>query len=147
MRLALVAAISSAFLAMAQETAVKLANLPPAVRAAVEQQRQGGTIRSLSRETEKGKTYYEAELTVNGHNKDVLFDAQGNMVEVEETVELSSVPPAVRATLERESAARGAIARVETLTKNGKLEAYEAQMKKGAKTSEVSVAPDGKLIK
>jgi uncharacterized membrane protein YkoI len=146
-RLAFATVISFAFIAMAQETPVKLANLPPAVRAAVEQQRQGGTLRGLSRETENGKTYYEAELTVNGHNKDVLFDAQGNVVEIEETVDLASVPPPVRQTLERESAAKGAITRVETLTKNGKLEAYEAQMKKGAKTSEVKVAPDGKLMK
>jgi len=147
MKLALVAAIWFAIPSMAQETAVKPASLPPAVRAAVEQQRQGGTIRGLSKETAKGKTYYEAELAVNGHNKDVLFNAQGQVVEVEETVELGSVPPAVRATLERESAARGAIVKVETLTKNGRLEAYEAQMKKDAKISEVSVAPDGKLIK
>jgi len=147
MKLAILAAISMALLAQTQETKVKLENLPPAVRAAVEQQSQGGTIRGLSKETEGGKTYYEAELTVNGRNRDVLFDTEGNVVEIEEEVALASVPPAVRATLEEQAATKGSITKVETLTKNGVLEAYEGQLKKGTVTSEVKVAPDGKLMK
>ncbi len=60
---------------LAGETKVKMESLPPAVQAAVKQQSAGATIKGLTKETENGKTTYEAELTVNGHGKDISFDS------------------------------------------------------------------------
>jgi hypothetical protein len=45
---------------------------------------QGATIKGFSQETEKGQVYNEAEMTVNGHSQDILIDASGGIVEVEE---------------------------------------------------------------
>lgn len=50
------------------------------------EQSKGATIRGFSQEKESGQTYYEAELMVNGHTKDVLVDANGSVVGVEEQV-------------------------------------------------------------
>jgi hypothetical protein len=50
----------------------------------------------LSREKENGQVFYQAELTVNGHSKDVLIDSTGVIVEVEEQVAMDSLPSAVR---------------------------------------------------
>src|SRR5437588_3689102 len=79
-----------------QERRVRMKDLPAAVQQTVREQSKGATIRGLSRETENGKTNYEVELRVNGHNKDVLIDPGGAVVEVEEQVTLASLPAAVR---------------------------------------------------
>src|ERR1700719_5410959 len=58
----------------AQEKKIKRADLPPAVEKTVAAQSVGATVRGFSQEKEKGQVYYEAEMTVNGHSKDVLID-------------------------------------------------------------------------
>lgn len=137
--------IVGALQAQESEKRVQMKDLPPAVRKTVEEQSKGATIRGLSKEIEAGKTYYEAELTVQGHGKDVLIDSAGKVVEIEEEVQLASLPPAVKKTIEK-SAAGGKIGKIESITKNGNLVAYEAQLVKAGKKSEVKVAPDGKVI-
>jgi hypothetical protein len=129
----------------AQEKKIKREELPAAVEKTVAEQAKGATIKGFSKEVEKGKTYYEAELTVNGHGKDILMDEKGNIVEVEDEVALDSLPAAVKEGLQK-AAGAGKISKVESLTKNGKLVAYEAVVKTGEKRSEVQVAPDGKKL-
>jgi len=85
-------------------------------------------------------------LTVNGHSKDILIDKTGNIVEVEEQVSLDSLPPAVQDALKK-AAGSGTIEVVESLTKNGKLVAYEAQVRHGRKRSETQVGPNGEKLK
>lgn len=137
--------LSAIVFAQESEKRVKMRDLPEAVRKTVQEQSKGATLRGLAKEVERGKTFYEAELKVNGHNKDVLIDPTGSVVEIEEEVELASVPPAVKSTIET-SAGKGRIKSVEAITKGNKLEAYEAHIKKGARTSEIKVDPAGKLM-
>lgn len=106
---------------------------------------QGAPIRGFYRERENGKTFYEAELTVNGHSKDVLMDLDGKVVEVEEQVPIEALPRAVREGLQGK-AGTGKLVKVETLTKDGKLVAYEAKVLTNGKQSEVQVGPDGKPL-
>ncbi|MDT5294798.1 MAG: hypothetical protein QOJ76_1678 [Acidobacteriota bacterium] len=73
------------------------------------------------------------------------MDARGNVVEVEEEVALDSLPAAVREGLTK-AAGRGTISRVESLTKRGKLVAYEAVVKTGARRREVQVGPSGEKL-
>lgn len=126
------------------EKRVKMKDLPKAVRNTVLEQSKGATLRGLSKEVEKGKIFYEAELRVNGHNKDVLIDPTGAVVEVEEEVPLSSVPAAVRATIEKNTG-KGRIVNVESVTRNNTVVAYEAHIKSG-KRAEIKVDADGKLL-
>ena len=142
-----VAAILVSGLASAQDQEKKLkrSDLPPAVEKAVVEQSQGATIRGFSQEQEKGQTFYEAELMVNGHSKDVLMDVAGTVVEVEEQVPTESLSPAVRDGLQGK-AGNGQLVKVESLTKKGKLVAYEAQVLTNGKKSEVQVGPDGKPL-
>ena len=128
------------------EKRVKMANLPPAVQKTVQEQSQGATIRGLSIEEENGKTFYEAELKVNGHNKDVLIDPTGAIVEVEEQVTLESLPPAAKTALEKQ-AGKGKITFVESVTKGSSVVAYEAKIKTAGKTSEIRVSPEGAAVK
>ena len=48
------------------------------------------------RKKKTGRTFYEAELTVNGHSKDVLMDKNGVVVEEVEWISIESLLPAVR---------------------------------------------------
>jgi uncharacterized membrane protein YkoI len=131
--------------ANAQEKKITKADLPVAVQKTIDAQTQGATIRGFSTEIENGKRIYEAELTVNGHSKDISMDKDGNIVEIEEQVSLDSLPQAVRDGLTH-AAGSGTITKVEALTKNNKLVAYEAAVKNGAKRSEIQVGPDGKKL-
>jgi hypothetical protein len=132
-------------MASAQEKKIKRSDLPPAVEKTVAAQSEGATIRGFSTEKEKGKTFYEAEMTVNGHSKDVLIAADGTVVEVEEQVAPDSLSAEVKAGLQAK-AGKGKIVKVESLTKKGKLVAYEAQVETNGKKSEVQVGPDGKPL-
>jgi hypothetical protein len=131
--------------AQAQEKRMKREELPPAVAKTVAEQSQGATIKGFSTEVEKGKTLYEVELTVNGHGKDISMDKDGQIVEVEEEVAMDSLPPEVKAGLTR-AAGSGTIRKVESLTKGGKLVAYEAGVKNGLKHSEIQVGPNGNKL-
>ncbi len=129
----------------AQEKKIKRSDLPPAVEKTVAAQSEGATIKGFSTEKEKGETFYEAEMMVNGHSKDVLIAADGTVVEVEEQVVLDSLSADVKAGLQAK-AGKGKILKVESLTKKGKLVAYEAQVDTNGKKSEVQVGPDGKPL-
>ena len=142
---AVVAALSLASIALAQEKKIERKDLPPAVEKTVVAQSQGATIRGFSQEKENGQLNYEAELTVNGHSKDVLIDANGAVVEVEEQVPIDSLPSAVKDALLAKAGA-GKILKVESLTKHDKLVAYEAVVQSDGKKNEIQVGPDGRPL-
>jgi len=131
--------------ASAQEKKINRSDLPPAVEKTVAAQSAGATIRGFSTEKENGQTLYEAEMTVNGHSKDVSMTADGSVVEIEEQVALDSLSPEVKAGL-LAKAGKGKILKVESLTKKDKLVAYEAKIETDGKKSEIQVGPDGKPL-
>jgi len=131
--------------ALAAETKIKEKDLPPAVQQAVKQHSQGATVVGFAKEVENGKTLYEAEMKVGERTKDVTFDADGKVVSVEEQVALESVPAPARAAIEK-AAGKGKVGIVETVTEGG-VTFYEAQIKTGAKSSEVKVDAAGKPVK
>lgn len=145
--LAVIVAALSTIPSLAQEQGKKInrSDLPSAVEKTVATQIHGATIRGFNEEQENGKTYYEAELTVNGHSKDVLIEASGAIAEVEEQVDLVSLPPGVRGGLQAK-AGKGKIRKVESISKHDKLVAYEAKVVTDGKRSEVQVGPDGKPL-
>ena len=128
-----------------QEKKIKRADLPAAVEKTVAAQSSGATIRGFSTEKENGKTLYEAELTVNGHSKDISMTADGSIVEIEEQVAMDSLSPEVKAGLQAK-AGDGKILKVESLTKKDKIVAYEAKVETKGKKTEIQVGPDGKPL-
>lgn len=141
----LISTILLVMTAAAQEKKIKRSDLPAAVEKTVVAQSQSAAIRGFSEEQENGQTYYEAELMVDGHSKDVLVDSNGGVVEVEEQVAMDSLPAAVRDGLQAK-AGRGKLQKVESITKHGNLVAYEAKVMTDGKKSEVQVGPDGKAL-
>ena len=131
--------------AQESERRVKMKDLPQAVQQTVREQSRGAIIKGFSKEVEHGQTFYEVEMKVNGHGKDVLIDPNGTVVEIEEEVALASLAPDVRVTIEQH-ADKGKVRKVEAITKNKTIVAYEAVVQKAGKKSEIKVAPDGKLL-
>ena len=128
-----------------QEKKIHRSDLPPAVEKTVASLSPNATIRGFSQEKEKGVAYYEAQLLVNGHTKDVLMDGAGAIVEIEEQVAIDSLPAVVKEGLQSQ-AGEGKLTKVESITKRDNLVAYEAQILTGKKRSEVQVGPDGKPL-
>jgi hypothetical protein len=141
----LIALCALAVGAQESEKPVKMKNVPQPVQATVVEQSKGATVKSLAKETDDGKTYYELSLIVNGRNRDVLIDPDGKVVEVEDAVSLDSLPELARAEI-RKQAGNRKIVLVESITKEGAVVAYEAHTKRGWRTSEVKVTPAGQLI-
>jgi uncharacterized membrane protein YkoI len=140
-----VVAVVMATSAVAQEKKIKRSDLPPAVEKTVAAQSAGATVKGFSTEKEKGQTYYEAEMVVNGHSKDILIDTNGAIVEVEEEVAMNALPADVKAGLQAK-AGEGKLGKVESITKKDKVVAYEAKVVKDGKKSEIQVGPDGKPL-
>ena len=80
-----------------------------------------------------------------GHHKDILFDTKGDVVELEEEVALDFLPASVQDGLQAR-AREGKVQNVESITKHGKLVAYEAHVVKNGKRSEVQVGPEGEPL-
>jgi hypothetical protein len=143
--LVIVAGVVLTLAARAAEKKINRSDLPPAVEKTVAAQSSGAVVRGFSQEVEKGQTFYEAELTVDGHSKDILMDATGAIVEVEEEVSMDHLPAGVQAAL-KTAAGKGKIGKIESLTKHDRLVAYEAHVSTDGKKSEVQVGPDGKPL-
>jgi uncharacterized membrane protein YkoI len=141
----LLATMMFSLAARAAETKIAMKDLPVAVQKAVQEQTKGAVIRGFTKEVENGNTEYEAELTVNGHSKDISFDSAGKIVASEEEVKLENLPAAARTAIQK-AAEGGALRKVESVTEGGK-SFYEASIRKGGKSSEVQVDKDGATIK
>ena len=138
---AAIAAFASAGYAADQK--VTLNNLPPAVKATVDAESKGATIKSISSEMENGKKVYELETLVKGRTRDLMIDGAGKVYVVEEQLDVDKAPAPVKAALE----ARGRILMLESVQQNGRTR-YEGQVQtKAGKKVAVEVDADGKPYK
>jgi uncharacterized membrane protein YkoI len=120
-----------------------MSKLPAAVRATVEAESKGATIKGISSEKEDGKTVYELETLVNGRTRDLMIDSAGKVYVVEEQIDVDKAPAPVRAAME----SKGQIVVLESVQKDGKT-TYEGQVRtKAGKKVAVEVGADGKPIK
>jgi hypothetical protein len=131
-----------ALIAHAAERKISKSDLPPAVQKTAQGLSMGATVKGYTQETENGKTEYEVEMTLEGHSKHITIGPDGDLLEVEEQVEMSALPTAVQLGLKAKAGA-GSITKIESITKQGKTVAYEAQVKNGLKRSEIQVGLDG----
>jgi uncharacterized membrane protein YkoI len=142
-----IAALAASGLLMADqgEKKVQLKDLPAAVQATAKEQSRGATVRGYTKEIENGKPEYEVETVINGMTKDIALDENGSVLEVEQQIELASLPAAAKAGLEKQ-AGQGKILKIESVTRGSNL-SYEAVVMRGRKRSEVAITSDGKPAK
>lgn len=84
-----------------QEAKVEKKDVPAAVLAAFAKAYPKATVKGYTKEVEKGQTIYEVECVEGKTHRDVTFALDGKLVMVEEEVEMSDVPEAVRQALEK----------------------------------------------
>lgn len=142
---AVIAGFMIVTVAPAQEKRIRRSHLPPAVEKTVSGFAANARVRGFTEERENGQTFYEAELLIDGRSRDVLMDAAGNIVEVEEQVPIDRLPPAVKAALVAR-AGKGRILNVESIAKPDKIVAYEAHVSTHGKRSEIQVGPNGEQL-
>lgn len=75
----------------------------------------------------------------------IIIAPDGRVLEIEEEVSMNDLPASVRDALKKK-ANSGTITKIESLTKGNKLVAYEAQLRNGAKRSEIQVGPQGEPL-
>ena len=124
------------------ETKVKMEDLPLAVQKTAKEQSKNATLVGLSKEVEGGKTVYEVETKVNGKSRDLLLDATGAVIEVEEEVEMNSLPVGAREAIQRKIGG-GKLKKVEAVTKGSSVSYEASYVGKLGKTAEFAVNADG----
>jgi|GEM_PF-469747 len=123
---------------------VDLKILPPAVLGAFQKAYPKAEIKGASKETEKGVTYYEIESVDGKMNRDLLYAADGKVVEVEEAVAPGALPAAVLKALEKAYPGYQ-ILKAEDLLKDGQ-KLFELQIQVNGKKTGVTIDPSGKII-
>lgn len=138
-------AISSC--AYAAEHSVPCSTLPDAVQQRSKALLENGTtVHGCVKDVSDGKTTYEIELVTPNGSKDVTFSPQGDVLEIEQQVDPASLPPAVAAAFTK-AAGGGTLGKVESLTRQGQLIAYESTIVKGGRHRELAFRPDGTAMK
>lgn len=131
--------------AFAAEKSINRADLPAAVQKTVDAESSNATIQRYVKDKEDGQLEYEVEMIVHGHTKDITIAPDGRLLEIEEQVNLTQLSTAVQTALQSK-AAGGTITKVESITKQGQLMGYEAQVKAGMRHKEVQVGPNGSSL-
>lgn len=150
---------------------VSIEQVPAAVKATILAQTQGGAIKEIEKETEKGQFIYEAEVVIGGREVEIRVANNGTLLgtktesedkdnekegddddddekheknEKEEIVTLDAVPAAVKATIQKE-AAGAEIKEIEKETEDGKT-IYSAEVLIKGQIVDLKIAPDGKFL-
>jgi hypothetical protein len=129
--------------ALAATKSLNLKDLPPAVQKTVQDNLNGGEVKNIAKEVEKGATQYEVETILNDKHRDFDVDTKGKLLVVEEEFSIDSIPAPAKATIMKKVGA-GTLGMVETFTKPGGETMYEAAWKdKAGKKHDVLVKADG----
>ena len=133
--------------AHAAGTKIEKSDLPDEVRKTADRESGGATVTGYSQDTDDyGDTVYGVDLVVSGHTKTILIGEDGVVVEIDEEVPWDRLPANVQAGLKAQARA-GKVGRVESITTDGKVVGYQAEVDTDGAKSEVSVGPDGAPLK
>jgi uncharacterized cupredoxin-like copper-binding protein len=126
----------------AKKAAAKV-QVPAAITTAFEKAFPTATIKNVAKETEDGKTVYEVESVDKGLNRDLIYNPDGTVVEMEEQVNPADLPAPVADALKK-LYPKATITKAEKLMK-GQTLTYEMALKGAAKSS-VEFTPEGKVV-
>lgn len=128
--------------AVAAESRVKVEELPAAVQTSMKEHTKGATILGASKEREHGRMIYEVETKLDGKSRDLSFDDKGSLLEVEQEIDLDSIPAPAKEAIQKKLPG-ATIKKVESVT-HGSITSYEADVRtKAGRNQEVAVNADG----
>ena len=103
------------------------------------------TIHGYASEKENGKQYYEIESREGTTLRDVLYNPDGTIAEVEESIDASDLPASVQETF-RQQHPRAVITLAEKTTVGDKV-TYEVKAREGRKRFSIEFDSSGKALK
>ena len=144
-RVALITVSLLAVSAVAQEQKITARDVPAAVMTAFKTAYPNATIRGYAREKEKGKVFYEIESREGTTTRDVLYNPDGTVAEVEESVAASDLPAEVQRAF-KEKYPKAVITRAERTTAGDKV-SYEIVARQGKRRVTLEVDSSGRVLK
>ena len=131
--------------AVAQEAQVKEKDVPAAVKAAFKSAYPNATIRGYAREKENGKTFYEIESKEGDKTRDVLYNPDGTVAEIEESVTATELPAVAQEAIHAKYP-KAVITKAEKVTVGSKV-GYEISAKQGKTRISFEFDSEGKVVK
>jgi hypothetical protein len=116
---------------LTQERRIACKNVPAAVLAAFTEAYPKAVIKGCSKEMDKGQTVYEIVSVEGKTRRDIIYSADGKLILVEESLDVSEMPPPVKAALDKKFPG-AKILRSEKVTK-GTVVGYEFQIENKSK--------------
>jgi hypothetical protein len=119
------------------------AKLPAPILTAFRTSYPNATLKNAAKETEDGKTVWEVESIDNGLTRDLIYNPDGTVVEIEEETAIGNVPAAVTDAI-KVKYPKATITKAEKMTV-GQTINYELTLK-GAAVASIELTPDGKVV-
>ena len=128
------------------ESHVPCHTLPDAVLSRAKAEAEGATIRGCVKEKGNGTLTYEVETVKDGRSRDILLDASGSVLEVEQEVTLDGVPAAVADAIAK-AAHGGKVGMIESVKLGDAIASYETTITSRGQRREVAFTPQGAPVK
>jgi hypothetical protein len=133
------------FSVSAQDRKIKEKDVPPAVMAAFKSAYPNATIRGLAAEKENGKLFYEIESTDGTTKRDLLYNPDGTVAVIEETIAVTDLPAEAQQVI-KSKYPKAVVSRAEKVIEGNKI-TYDISARHGKKRISLSFDADGKLLK
>jgi uncharacterized membrane protein YkoI len=133
-----------AIAAIAQEQKITGKDVPAAVISAFKTAYPKATIRGYAREKEHGKVFYEIESREGTTTRDVLYNPDGTVAEIEEGIAASDLPAEVQQAF-KEKYPKAVITKAEKTTAGDKV-SYEIVARQGKKKVSIEIDSSGKVL-
>jgi uncharacterized membrane protein YkoI len=133
-----------AIAAVAQEKKITAKDVPAAVISAFKTAYPNATIRGYAREKENGKVFYEIESREGTTTRDVLYNPDGTVAEIEESLAATDLPAEVRQAM-KEKYPKAVITKAEKTTAGDKV-SYEIVARQGKKRVTIEFDSSGKVL-
>jgi len=116
-------------------------SLPAVIAAAFHQGYPEAKILNVSRERRDGKVVYEIESQDGPTRRDLIYDLQGQALEIEEIIPADSLPEAVRAAVARDLPDARVVGAERIM--RGEVVLYEVQVRRNGRTQYLTYDPKG----
>jgi uncharacterized membrane protein YkoI len=129
----------------AGEEEIDVKDLPQAVLKAFQKAYPKAEIKVASKEDEDGQIVYEIESVDGKQVRDILYSAEGAVLEVEEAILFKTLPEAVQKTI-NDRYPEAEVEKAEKITKDG-VTNYEVVIENDDETMEIKLDAQGKIVK
>jgi hypothetical protein len=127
----------------AEEAKIKPKELPAAVLTAFKQAYPDASIKGASKEEENGQTVYEIESKDGKHSRDLVYSAEGKILEVEEVINFDQLPAAVQQAIKAKYP-DAKVEKAEKISKDAVVE-FEVKLEQGEEDIIMILEPSGTI--